>query len=134
LQSQTRIIGEIREIRGLTYEIIGAAMELQQTAGPGYIELIYKNALIHELHRRSIETKTECEIRIVYKERTLGRHRLDLVVSDTVIVELKAVTAINDVHMAQTHSYLTATQLELALIVNFGGPSLSWKRVIRSRG
>ena len=59
---------------------------------------------------------------------------MDIIVSDLVIVELKAVAAINDLHIAQAISYLTATQLEVALVLNFGGTSLSWKRVIRSRG
>ena len=117
-----------------THEVIGAAMEVHNLLGPGFLESIYKRAVIHELHLRGLTAKTEVELRITYKDHVVGGHRLDIVVNDLVIVELKAVAAINDVHIAQAISYLTATRLELALIINFGGPSLSWKRGIRSRG
>jgi GxxExxY protein len=118
----------------LTHQIIGAAMEVHKLLGPGFVESIYHHALTHELTLRGVETKTEVEVCISYKGTRIGRHRLDIVVNDTVIVELKAGSSINDVHIAQAISYLTATGLELALILNFGGPSLSWKRLIKSRG
>ena len=118
----------------LTHEIIGAAMEVHSLLGPGFLESIYKNALLHELGLRGIQTDVEAEVCIAYKNRTVGKHRLDIVANGTVIIELKAVPAIADVHIAQGISYLTATKLELALILNFGGSSLSWKRLIKSRG
>ena len=118
----------------LTYEIIGAAMEVHSLLGPGFLESIYKNALLHELSLRGIQTQVEEEVCIAYKNRTVGKHRLDIIANGTVIIELKAVPAISDLHIAQSLSYLTATRLELALILNFGGPSLSWKRLIKSRG
>jgi GxxExxY protein len=118
------------EFAALTYDIIGAAMEVHSLLGPGFLESIYKHALLHELRLRGLETKTEVEVHISYKDHHIGKHRLDLLVGDTVIVEIKGVSAINDVH---TLSYLKATNLELALILNFGGSSLSWKRLIKSR-
>ena len=118
----------------LSYEIIGGAMDVHKHLCPGFLESTYKHALLHELHMRGLETKTELEVDIVYKNQHVGKHRLDILVRDTVILELKAVSAINDVHIAQTLSYLTATSCELAIILNFGGPSLSWKRLIKSRG
>jgi GxxExxY protein len=118
----------------LTFAIIGAAMEVHQLLGPGFLESIYRHALLHELRLRGIDTQTEVEVCVSYKQHTVGKHRVDIVADSAVIVELKAVSAINDVHIAQTLSYLTATNLELALILNFGGPSLSWKRLIKSRG
>jgi GxxExxY protein len=121
------------EFAALTYDIIGAAMEVHTLLGPGFLESIYKHALLHELRLRGFETKTEVEVHISYKDHHIGKHRLDLLVGDTVIVEIKGVSAINDIHIAQTLSYLKATNLELALILNFGGSSLSWKRLIKSR-
>ena len=118
----------------LTYEIMGAAMEVHNLLGPGFLESIYKRALLHELGLRGLTAKTEVEVRIEYKTYQVGKHRLDMVVNDSVIVEIKGVSAITDVHMAQTLSYLQATSLQLALLINFGGPSLSWKRLIKSRG
>jgi len=109
-------------------------MEVHRHLGPGFLESIYKHALLHELELRNLSTKTEFEVHITYKDRPIGKHRLDIIVEETVVVELKAVSAFNEVHMAQALSYLRATNLELALIFNFGEPSLVWKRLIKSRG
>jgi GxxExxY protein len=117
----------------LTGQIIGAAMEVHRTLGPGFVELIYHRALLHELGLRRLFCETELQVDVCYKNRLIGQHRLDLVVENTVIVELKAVSAIIDTHVAQTLSYLKATNIEVALIVNFGLPSLTWKRLIKSR-
>src|SRR5262245_58362371 len=108
-------------------------MEVHGLLGPGFLESIYKHALLHELHLRGLATRTEVEVHISYKDRHIGKHRIDILVGDTLIVEIKGVSAINDVHIAQVLSYLKATNLQLALILNFGGPSLSWKRLIKSR-
>jgi GxxExxY protein len=118
----------------LTYEIIGAAMEVHKLLGSGFLESIYKRALLHELSLRGVHATSEVEVHISYKGHHVGKHRLDIVVNETIIVEIKAVSGINDVHIAQALSYLIATNLELAMIVNFGGPSLSRKRLIKSRG
>ena len=109
-------------------------MEVHGLLGPGSLESIYKSALIHELGLRGLKSTTEVETHVAYKDHPVGKHRLDLVVEDTVVVELKAVSSINAIHMAQALSYLKATGLEVVLIVNFGQPSLVWKRLIRSRG
>jgi GxxExxY protein len=121
------------EFAPLTYDIIGAAMEVHSLLGPGFLESIYKHALLHELHLRGVDARTEVEVHISYKEHHIGKHRIDILVGNSVIVEIKGVSAINDVHIAQALSYLKATNLELALILNFGGSSLSWKRLIKSR-
>ena len=109
-------------------------MEVHNILGPGFLEAMYKRALLFELHLRGLETRTEMEVHINYKDHHVGKHRLDIVVSDCVVVEIKGVSDINDVRNAQTLSYFKATNLELALILNFGGSSLSWKRLIKSRG
>jgi GxxExxY protein len=92
----------------ITHEVIEAAMEVHNLLGPGFLESIYKRAVIHGLHVRGLTANTEVELRITYKDHVVGRHRMDIIVSDLVIVELKAVAAINDLHIAQAISYLTA--------------------------
>jgi GxxExxY protein len=117
----------------LTGQIIGAALEVHRTLGPGFIESIYHRALVHELTLHRLACQAEVHIDVQYKTQIVGKHRLDLVVENTVIVELKAVSAILDTHVAQALSYLKATNIEVALIINFGLPSLAWKRLIKSR-
>jgi GxxExxY protein len=118
----------------LTHTILGAAMEVHRTLGTGFLESIYRNALLHELHLRGLSFKSELEVQIPYKDLVVGKHRLDILVEDVVVVELKAVSQIIDIHIAQAISYLRATGADLALIINFGEESLSWKRLINSPG
>lgn len=96
-----------------------------------FLESIYKNALLHELCLRGISTRTELEVRVPYKDRIIGKHRVDIFVEDEVIVELKAISGIAGIHMAQALSYMKATGAEIGLIINFGEESLVWKRLIR---
>jgi GxxExxY protein len=113
----------------LTGQIIGAAMEVHRLLGPGFLESIYQRALVRELRFRRLCVQTEVQIAIPYKGASVGLHRLDLVVENSVVVELKAATALAEVHRAQVLSYLKATGLEVGLILNFGERSLIWKRV-----
>jgi GxxExxY protein len=108
-------------------------MEVYRTLGPGFVESIYRNALCRELTCKGIAIEPEQEVSIAYKDHVVGRHRLDLLVDRRVIVELKAVSGILDVHLAQALSYLKATHVEVALIVNFGATTLRWKRLVKSR-
>jgi GxxExxY protein len=117
----------------LTGEIIGAAMEVHRVLGPGFVEAVYQRALLHELKLRGYAIETERQLNIEYKNTVVGVHRLDMVVQQCVVVELKAVAGIVDAHRAQAISYLKASSLEVALILNFGEPSLVFKRVVRSR-
>jgi GxxExxY protein len=114
----------------LTGEIIGAAMEVHSVLGPGFVEAIYQRALLHELTLRGFAVETERQLDVVYKNRVVGVHRLDIVVERAVVVELKAVSGIADAHRAQAISYLRASGLHVALILNFGEPSLGFKRVV----
>ena len=106
-------------------------MKIRRALGRGFWESIYRNALLHELRLRGISTKAEMEVRVAYKDLVVGRHRVDLVVEDEVIIELKAINGIADIHMAQALSSMKATGLEAGLIVNFGEDRLAWKRRIR---
>jgi GxxExxY protein len=120
------------EYSALTQNIIGSAMEVHTVLGPGFLESIYKRALLRELAVRGLGAETEKPIEVVYKGQVIGTHRLDILVANTVVVELKAVGSLADIHLAQVLSYLKASRLSVALILNFGEPRLSWKRVIKS--
>jgi GxxExxY protein len=116
----------------LTQEVIGSAMEVHKVLGPGFLETIYQRALLRELVVRGLTVESERPIEILYKGHTVGKHRLDIIVANAVVVELKAVNSIADVHLAQALSYLKASRLNVALILNFGEPRLTWKRVVKS--
>jgi GxxExxY protein len=113
-------------------ENIGAAMKVHNLLGPGFLEILYQRAMVHELTLRGLHTQTEVEIRVTYKTVLIGKHRLDIVVDDAIILELKAATEITESHLGHALSYLKATPLELALVLNFGSPRLTWKRLIDS--
>jgi GxxExxY protein len=119
------------ELEELTRAIIGAAMEVHRTLGPGFLESIYGHALSRELSLRGLFTTSEFEVQVGYKEFVVGR-RMDLVVENQVIVELKATQGIAGIHLAQALSYMKASSLSVSLIVNFGEPSLTWKRLVRT--
>jgi GxxExxY protein len=114
----------------LTGEIIAGAIEVHKQLGPGFVEQVYENALIHELRKRGLKVEKEVSIAIEYDGIEVGKHRLDLLVEDTVIVELKAVKDFEDVHFAIVRSYLKATGKEHGLLLNFAKVKLEVKRVI----
>ncbi len=103
----------------LTKKIIGAAIEVHRLLGPGLLEAIYEAALCIEFELRVIKYKRQVEIDVVCKGNAIKGQRIDILVEDEVIVELKAVTKLPDVAMAQTLSYLKATGLKRALLINF---------------
>jgi GxxExxY protein len=106
-------------------------MEVHRILGPGYLESIYHRAMIYELGCRGRPIRTEMAVEISYKGQLVGRHRMDLIVRDEVVVELKCVSQLADIHRAQTISYLKSTGIPVGLVLNFGGTSLTWLRVIR---
>jgi GxxExxY protein len=114
----------------LTYTIVGAAMEVHRELGPGFFEVIYQKALAYELTLRGIAFEQHRLLPVCYKGQLLGEYEADLVVEGKVILELKAVSTINQAHIAQARHYLTSTGLRLALVINFGAKSLEHKRVI----
>ncbi len=115
----------------LTYSIIGAAMEVHREMGPGFLESVYQRALAHELAVRHIGFDVERRVSVRYKGIVVGEFDIDLLVEGKVIVELKAMAQLNQAHQAQVINYLAATELELALLINFGESSLRHKRIIR---
>jgi GxxExxY protein len=118
------------EHAGLTGEIIAGAIEVHRRLGPGFLEAIYENALMIELRQRGLKVEPQLEVPIHYNGVEVGKHRLDLLIEDTVILELKAIKDLEDVHFAIVRSYLKATGKEHGLLMNFAKTTLEVKRVI----
>jgi GxxExxY protein len=118
----------------ITEKIIGAAFEVHKFLGNGFQEVIYQRALAYEMYKSNLEFAREIEQDIFYKdlEEPIGTRRADFVVERKVLVELKALKAIEDVHLAQVLNYLRAYKLEVALLLNFGSKSLTFKRLVLS--
>ncbi len=114
----------------LTGAIIAAAIAVHRELGPGFIESVYENALVLELRHRELPLNRQVSVPVLYREVEVGLHRLDLLVSDQIVVELKAVKHISDVHFAVVRSYLRAVGHKHGLILNFAKPKIEVKRVI----
>jgi GxxExxY protein len=117
--------------KDLTGSIIAAAIAVHKELGPGYIESIYEEALCIELEERGIPFERQKPIAITYRGRRVGEHRLDLLVANTAVVELKAIHALENIHFAITRSYMKALGSECGLILNFASMPLTVKRVGR---
>lgn len=121
------------EGKGITDRLIAAAMEVHSQLGPGYNEAIYEEALCLELANRNIPFERQKIIKLNYKGHSIGEGRLDLLIDNQIIVELKAVEALNDIHLSQVLSYLKMTGLTLGYLINFNVRSLKFgiKRVVK---
>ena len=118
------------EFEELSENIIGAAINVHKLLGPGFLENIYEEALKLELTNAKIHYESQKEVKIKYLETEIGTHRLDMVVENQIIVELKATRELSDVHFAQLRSYLKATGLKVGLLLNFAKPALEIKRIV----
>jgi len=116
----------------ITHKIIGAAMKVHSTLGNGFQEVIYQRALAIEMAKQGLSFQRELEKQIYYDGQEIGARRVDFLVEDKVMVELKALTALEDVHLAQGINYLEAYKLEVGLLLNFGAKSLEYRRLIKS--
>jgi GxxExxY protein len=116
-----------------TFAIIGAAMEVHTELGCGFLESVYRNAIVVELEARRIPFRTEVPFPLKYKERRLPlNYRADLVCFESVVVEVKALSALGPIEHAQAINYLKASGLARGLILNFGARSLEYRRVVLS--
>lgn len=116
------------------YAIIGAAMEVHNQLGVGFLEPVYQEAMEIELSSRSITFMPQPEIQIHYKDRDLNKtYRADFLVFNEIIVEIKAIDGLSGHEESQLLNYLKATRLELGLLINFGGNKLEWKRMVRTK-
>lgn len=117
----------------LTGKIIGCAMEVHKQLGNGFQEVIYQRALAIEMNNQRLEFSREHEMEIFYKGEHIGIRRVDFFVEGKIMVELKAVIRLEDVHLAQAINYLEAYKMEVGLLINFGGRSLQFKRVMKPK-
>jgi len=113
----------------LTFDIIGCAMRVHNTLGNGFQEVIYQRCLALEFERAGIEFEREVEQAIFYGTINVGTRRADFVVGKKVIVELKALTNLEDVHLAQAKNYVVAYNFQKGLLINFGATSLQYKLI-----
>ena len=114
----------------MSNQIIGAAIKVHKELGPGFLESIYEEALKVELSKNELDFASQMEVQIKYLGVPVGLHRLDLLVQNEVIVELKAVKELADIHFAQLRSYLKATGMNVGLLLNFSKPTLEVRRVV----
>jgi len=116
----------------ITHKIIGCAMEVHKFLGNGFQEVIYQRALSHELNISGLGYQREIDQNIFYKElaEPIGTRRADFIVEEKVLVEIKALTKLEEVHWAQTLNYLKAYKFEVGLLINFGAKSLEFKRFV----
>jgi GxxExxY protein len=117
------------EYHKLTEEIIAAAIAVHRALGPGFLESVYENALCVEFRRRKIPFSQQLAVPVLYQGIEVGLHRLDLLVRDRIVVELKAVKSLEDVHFVIVRSYLRATDRRHGLILNFAKETLTVRRV-----
>lgn len=126
------------DIDRIGYQIIGAAMEVQNALGPGLLENVYKHVLAHELKQRNLRVEVEVPINIVYKNQIFEiGYRADLIVEKSVIVELKTVDRLLPIHEAQLLTYLKLSNLELGYLINFNSTSIvhhhSFRRIVNNK-
>jgi GxxExxY protein len=114
----------------LTESIIGAAIEVHKSLGPGYLESIYEEAFAVELSYQGIPFEKQKTFEIRHRGQSVGTHRMDFIVHNSVVVELKSVDSFDGTHFAQVKSYLTASGLKLGLLLNFKKSTLVIKRFI----
>lgn len=113
----------------LTKHIIGCAMEVHKRLGNGFQEVIYQRALEIEMRLAGISFTREMEMQIFYRDTEIGTRRVDFFVENKIMVELKALKKLEDVHLAQAMNYVEAYKMEIGLLLNFGAKSLEFKRV-----
>lgn len=120
------------QINKLSNRIIGCGIKIHKALGPGFVEKMYSKAFAYELEKEKIKFTKEKSIKVKYEGILLGEHRLDFLIEDEIILELKAVYEINNFHIAQILSYLKATDKKLGLILNFSRSKLEIKRTVNN--
>lgn len=126
-----RTIKEEKELphSELTRSILGCCFEVMKELGPGFLEKVYKNALLMAMRQKGLQVEIERSYNVVFREKTIGRYVADLVVNNTVIVELKCCEKLISEHQAQLFNYLKVSGLPVGLLVNFRRRKLDWKRL-----
>ena len=119
------------EEKDLVYRIVGCAMEVHNQLGNGFQEVIYQRALSIEMQLQGIGHEREKEMPLQYKDHDIGSRRVDFFIEDKIMLEIKAIKELEDVHLAQAINYLEAWDMEIGLLINFGNTRLQFKRVMK---
>ena len=117
----------------VTRVIIGCAMRVHSTLGSGFQEVLYQRAMVIEMKRQGLKFLREMEMTVYYEGISIGKRRVDFFVEDKIMVELKAISQLHDLSMAQAINYLEAYNLPVGLLINFGSKSLEFKRIYNSK-
>ena len=121
---------ETQVLDALVARVVGAAYEVSNVLGSGFLEKVYERALLKELSLRGLAARTGVRYSVSYKGQVVGAYVADLIVEERLIVELKCVDAFSNEHIAQCINYLRASGLKLALLLNFQKPKVEWKRIV----
>ena len=121
----------LEELNGITETIIGSAYRVANVLGVGFLEKVYENALAHEVAKQRLKVEQQKSILVRYDDVVVGEYVADLIVENKVLVELKAVKALDEIHMAQCLNYLKGTGLRLCLLINFGSSRIQIRRIAR---
>ena len=125
--------GQERDSLNILFEeTVGAAYEVSNTLGAGFLEKVYERALAKELSLRGIPVRPQVPYKISYKGHIISEYIADLVVDDSLLIEVKCVTTLVNEHLAQTLNYLKASNLPLALLINFQHPKVVWQRLVHN--
>jgi len=122
------------KLNELSEKIIGAAFEVSNILGVGFLEKVYENALNVELKLRGLQAQQQAPLKVYYKDELVGDYFADILVEDEIIIELKTVKEFDDIHIAQCLNYLKITGLKLCLLINFSKPRVDIKRIVRGFG
>jgi GxxExxY protein len=120
------------EMSQLTEGVIRCAFAVSNTLGCGFLEKVYENALAHELRKAGIQAEQQYGITVFYDGVAVGEYAVDLLIERVLLVELKAVKELDDIHLTQCLNYLRATNLRLCLLMNFGKPKLEVRRIVNN--
>jgi len=123
---------EKNNMKQLTQRVIQCAFAVSNTLGCGFLEKVYENALAHELRKAGLQVQQQHGITVYYDGVAVGEYTADLLVEGILILELKAVKNLDDIHLAQCLNYLKATNLRLCLLMNFAKPKLEFRRIVNN--
>jgi len=121
-----------QELNEVTERIIGGAFTVANRMGSGFLEKVYENALSHDLRKAGMRAEQQKRLAVHYDNVLVGEYIADLIVEETVLVEIKAAANLDKAHMAQCLNYLRATGLSLCLLINFGNPRVQIQRIINN--
>ena len=119
-----------QDVNKITQEIIGRSYDVSNTLGVGFVEKVYENALAHLLRKKGLKVVQQYPLSVEFDDVVVGNFYADLFVNEKVLVELKAVSMLVDIHTAQSLNYLRASGLEVCLLINFGKPKIEIKRLL----